>query len=344
MKAAARLAALAISQRGFCVCHGGLGASVIADAAREVGALFQRGAMRPGGFTVGGRDDVVSAKRDDHTLWLHEYLDEVGGPVRGDAETLLALDHALAQFGEAVVNALSALDRPHEVFGRRRADGSRLHYTGRTDLMVACYPSNGAHYGPHVDNVDGDGREHLDDGRVLTLTFYLNPSWDARSGGGALRVHLPPRGDSHRGVAEGAVGTAEAATDAASAAAGAAASATSGRTQSSISSLLHAAHDVVDVPPHGDTFVVFRADQVRPCHLMPYARRNASWQAWTDARCFLVSARRMAAFLTHSTRLIQVLHEVRPAYGQRLAATVWFYGGNASQGANARSALAQATR
>jgi len=168
ISSAARLVALALSQRGFCICRGGLQHEAVADARREVSSFFRHGAMQPGGFTVAGRDDVVAAKRDDYTLWLHEYLSAVGGPQRGGAETVLALDAVLSSFGEAVVDALSDLDRPNEPHGRAK-DGSRLYYTGRTDLMCACYPGGGAHYGPHVDNVDGDGREAFDSGRVFTM-------------------------------------------------------------------------------------------------------------------------------------------------------------------------------
>ena len=76
----ARAAAEAIAQRGFCVCEGVLGADVVATARNELAALFQRGAMRPGGYTIGGRDDAVAAQRDDSTLWLHEFLHAAGGP------------------------------------------------------------------------------------------------------------------------------------------------------------------------------------------------------------------------------------------------------------------------
>ena len=67
-----------LSESGFCVCRGGVDASLVAEARSEVAALFKHGAMRPGGFTIAGRDDVVKAARDDHTMWLHEFLNKVG--------------------------------------------------------------------------------------------------------------------------------------------------------------------------------------------------------------------------------------------------------------------------
>lgn len=240
----ARRVAKAISKRGFCVCTGGIEPS---DARREVDALFRHGAMQPGGFTVAGRDDVVTAKRDDHTLWLHEYLNAVGGPERGGARTVTGIDGVLSAFGEAVVDALSQLDEKAEPLGRA-ADGGRLYYTGRTDLMLACYPGGGAAYGPHVDNVDGDGRESLDYGRCFTMVYYLNEqSWDERRDGGSLRVHLAPRHVAAAG---------------------------SKSAQAAMAGLGEA-HDAVDIVPRGDTLVIFRADrmlhEVRPASSKRYA-------------------------------------------------------------------------
>ena len=256
---AARLAALAISQRGFCVCRGELDGAAVADAGRELRALFSHGVMRPGGFTIGGRDNVVKAKRDDHTLWLHEYLSAVGGPDRGGVPTLQALDGVLAAFGEAVIDALAALDRPSEPMGRA-GDGSKLHYAGRTDLMLACYPGDGAHYGPHIDNGDGDGREALDYGRCFTLVYYLNDEdWDASAKGGALRVHLPPRlEECGAAKGEGEEVEEDRSSDGLGGVRGMPVP-TSPRMQGRLSRL---PHDALDVPPRGDTLVLFRADKV----------------------------------------------------------------------------------
>lgn len=248
---AVRLAALAISQRGFCMCSAGVEDDIVGEARNEVAALFTKGAMRPGGFTVAGRDDVVRAKRDDHTLWLHEYLSDVGGPERGGAQTVLALDGVLASFAENVIDALTSLDRPEEPMGRAK-DGGKLHYTGRTDLMLACYPGGGAHYGPHVDNADGDGREQLDYGRCFTLVYYLNDhAWDEQRSGGALRMHLAPRRDPHSetGAHQKSGGLQAGSVQAALAAVG-------------------APHEAIDIAPRGDTLIMFRADallhEVRP--------------------------------------------------------------------------------
>lgn len=218
---------------------------VVADARREIDALFRHGAMQPGGFTIAGRDDLVTAKRDDHTLWLNEYLNLVGGPKKGGAETVLALDGCLAKFGAAVATAVSELDKPQEPFGRGK-NGRPLHYTGRTDLMCACYPGGGAAYGPHVDNADGDGREAEDFGRCYTLVYYLNDAaWDAEVSGGALRLHFAPP-----------------------------AVASDGRWPRS-APVGSTPHEFTDIPPCGDTLIMFRADkvlhEVRPAKAKRYA-------------------------------------------------------------------------
>lgn len=237
MLKAAKQAAAMLSERGYCVCCGGIDPECVADARHEVDELYSRGAMRPGGFTIAGRDDVIKAKRDDHKLWLHEYLFSVGGPEKGGASMVTALDERLARFGEAVARALSKIDRTDEPMGRAR-DGGRLHFTGRTDLMLACYPGGGAAYGAHIDNVDGDGREQLDFGRCLSLVYYLNaPDWDAAANGGSLRLHPSTRGSEKPSMRE--------------------------------------PHDVVDVAPRGDTLIMFRADrllhEVRPARAKRYA-------------------------------------------------------------------------
>ena len=268
MPAAAKRAAAAISEQGFCVCRGGIDSEVVAEARREIEALFRHGAMSPGGFTIAGRDDLVKAMRDDHTLWLNEYLFAVGGPEKGGAQTVTALDQCLAQFGEAVGVALSELDRPNEPMSRG-PDGGQLCYTGRTDLMLACYPGGGAAYGPHVDNADGDGRKELDFGRCYTLVYYLNDEdWAPEEKGGALRLHLAPElGGS-----------------------------SDGRWPPS-ASVTSAPHDVIDVCPRGDTLIMFRADkllhEVCPAHAKRFAatlwlyggsRKAAKAQALAAAR------------------------------------------------------------
>ena len=155
--------------------------------------------------------------------------------------TLSAIDGLVSSFGVAVVDELAKLGTKRR--GKARDandfavfdDGRPLRATGRTDMMVACYPSNGAAYGAHIDSVDGDGRSELDHGRCFTMVYYLNQGWDEATDGGALRLYLappPPKDGETRPPA--------------------------------------ADNEAIDVYPHGDTLIMYRADrmvhEVRPAH------------------------------------------------------------------------------
>ena len=117
--------------------------------------------------------------------------------------------------------------------------------------MLACYPGGGAAYGPHIDNVDGDGRDSEDFGRCYTCVYYLNEeNWDADSKGGSLRLHLSPRGSSGSDTRDSGAWPRGA-------------------------SVLSTPHEVIDVSPRGDTLVIFRADrilhEVRPARAKRFA-------------------------------------------------------------------------
>ena len=133
---AAKSAALSISERGFCVCRGGLDDQIVANARCEIDALFRRGAMRPGGFTVAGRDDVVKKDRDDHTLWLNEYLHAVGGPQKGGAETVTALDGLISLWRGRRCGAVRARPSHRAYVARRRRRPLALHRPHRLDVGV----------------------------------------------------------------------------------------------------------------------------------------------------------------------------------------------------------------
>ena len=188
-------AARAIATCGFCVCRSGLADKYIHDAAREARALYAARKMQPaffGGAGEAGR--VESERRQDHNLWLHTYVTATGSndAIAAGAGTLGAIDKLVADAGRAVLEQLSSFSSssssPPPPFARGDR-GEVFHCTGRSDGMVAVYPGGHASYGAHLDNVDGDGRD--DYGRVLTLVYYLNPTWDVARDGGALRVYAP---------------------------------------------------------------------------------------------------------------------------------------------------------
>ena len=209
------------------------------------------------------------------------------------ATSLIQLDRLLERFGQALVQQLTSLAHTQNgaarsegdaadaaTAARRRAgaadapragtvgglagwerDGTpAVAYSGRSDLMVACYAGDPAAevrgYRAHLDNPGpvGEATEGTSSGgsargdtaaRLLTMVTYLNTAWDERTGGGELRLFVP----EDVAAAEGCVPAGMA--------------------------------GLVDVVPRADTVVIFRSDLV--------------------------------------------LHEVRPANQQRLAATLWLH-------------------
>jgi hypothetical protein len=237
----ARTAALSISRTGFYVCRGGIDTSVVSAAGREVDALYRRGAM------VGGKRPCFLARRpayrDDYTLWLREYLKDDEDRSDEEASNLLFLDRALARFGEAVIDALGDATADTWPMGCSK-NGEVLHYTARTDLMCAYYPV-GASYGPHIDNISGDGREPIDHGRCFTCVYYLNSTeWDTSTDGGGLRIHY-----RHDGLLE---------TD------------------------VRCCDETVTVEPSGDTLVIFRADRVLH-EVLPARTQRMAATMWLHA-------------------------------------------------------------
>lgn len=61
-------------------------------------------------------------------------------------------------------------------------DLGKYRISGRTRVMVACYPGGGSHYVRHVDNPNRDGR-------VITAIYYLNQNWNPETDGGSLQIY-----------------------------------------------------------------------------------------------------------------------------------------------------------
>lgn len=227
--------AQALAQDSFCLCKGAIDDAALANAAVEVKQLFDFNLMSPGEFVVAGNCVPGARQRQDRTLYLAEHLSVAGCPEDANSAQLVSLDKAMAKFGEAVIEHLAAIPGPH--LGSA-GDGRPLHCTGRTDLMLACYPGGGSAYGAHIDNRDGDGRDGSDHGRCFALVYYLNESWNLAENGGALRLHLP-------------------------------------KTAAYCASLPRA-RVVLDVDPNLDTMVMFRADQLVHEVRRTYALRFAA--------------------------------------------------------------------
>ena len=269
VKEQAQAAARVLAEQGFVVCRGGLQAPIVEKARQEAQKLYHGEHFQPGTYTALGKALINSStgadavKRDDHTLWLHQHLSAVPGSTPDQqavakVQTLAALDRLLTRFGQDVIGALTEIAQRDGVDdargggggGARRApfarfdDGTPLACTGRSDMMLACYPGGAAAYGKHIDSVDGDGREALDHGRCFTLVYYLNPTWNEATDGGALRLYRPP-------------------TPAAAAAATTPASSPGAdRASGGVGGAVGSEPEAVDVYPHGDTLAIFRADRV----------------------------------------------------------------------------------
>lgn len=249
----AAAAAAHLARHGYVVCSGGLQQEIIATARGEARALYSAKRFKPGSFTTDGATVAGSdkAERDDHILWLGAHCKAGQAP---PPRTLAALEGAMMNAAVKILDELSKVGEGRAGGAPSDAtrfahfdDGKPLYFTGRSDMMVAVYDGQRAAYGKHIDSLDGDNRAHLDHGRCFTLVYYLNEaSWDATKDGGALRVFVPPAGDTPDEVAAKGGG--------------------GGGSGSS-----HAApNEAIDVPPRGDTFVLFRADrvvhEVRPSH------------------------------------------------------------------------------
>ncbi|KAL1519583.1 hypothetical protein AB1Y20_023097 [Prymnesium parvum] len=229
----ATLVARRLAEAGFCVCAAGLRGAVSASAAAEARALHRRGELRSKGFVRRGRRlPHDPTQRTDLCVMLG---DEPCHPLHASTTALLAIDAAIERFARRVVERMARLTARQRRLMGGGPSGERLRYSGRGDMMVAVYPGGGSFHGAHIDNQDGDGREH-DFGRVLTFIYYLNQDWKDEDGG-ALRIFLPSICAEHDPIARAAM------------AAG--------------------ISPVVDILPELDTLAIFRADrvihEVRPC-------------------------------------------------------------------------------
>jgi len=172
---------------GWAACPLGVQPGIFERSCKEARSL--EGRMAPGATVV--RNKVVdqrlpNAKRGDKIVWMQE--EGLSGPdgASSATPTLALLENAIAEVGLQLDTRLQ----------RSRL---RLRITERCDGMLACYDGDGAAYGAHVDNADGDGRI---DGRVLAVILYLNSGWD-RANGGALGVFEPEAGDLAEADVEG---------------------------------------------------------------------------------------------------------------------------------------------
>jgi len=200
-----------LKERGVCIIKAGADRSFQRAVHMEAKQLWDAGAYTSaskGSPSTPGGSDIQFNARDDKVICLSSAVMDALGK---KAQALKVLDTQLGDFGWGVHKLLE------EQLG--------LTLTKRTPGMLSCYDGKtvpDAQYGFHVDNPYLTNMGVPDDGRRLTLVYYIaDGPWDVEKDGGALQVCLS---DPRRAPSS----TAEALT-----------------------------HDLFTVAPEGDTLVAF---------------------------------------------------------------------------------------
>jgi len=200
-----------LKERGVCIIKAGADRSFQRAVHMEAKQLWDAGAYTSaskGSPSTPGGSDIQFNARDDKVICLSSAVMDALGK---KAQALKVLDTQLGDFGWGVHKLLE------EQLG--------LTLTKRTPGMLSCYDGKtvpDAQYGFHVDNPYLTNMGVPDDGRRLTLVYYIaDGPWDVEKDGGALQVCLS---DPRRAPSS----TAEALT-----------------------------HDLFTVVPEGDTLVAF---------------------------------------------------------------------------------------
>ena len=172
---------LCIATVGWCAVRLGANAATLAGAALESTRAFPL--MRPGKVVdpatgaVRSGVDPCGVPRGDRFSQVHDETVLRGGASRWPA--LYELDSAIERVGVAL--AQTAKKYPSLL---------PFELTGSSDGMIACFPGNGAEYGPHLDSNLHRGHNSGLDPRKLTCICYLNAGW-READGGALCIHDP---------------------------------------------------------------------------------------------------------------------------------------------------------
>lgn len=180
IESAAILAAVAsrLATVGWVALKLGASATMLRKAVKEARAAYP--CMAPGKVVdatgrVSTGVDPLGVPRGDRFTHLHDTTRLLGGAA--DSPSLHALDGCMERVAVAVGGAVER--------------ESRLPFTisGRSDMMVATFPGEGAEYGAHLDsNLHGGFNSGLDP-RKLTMLLYVNEGWQEASDGGQLCMH-----------------------------------------------------------------------------------------------------------------------------------------------------------
>lgn len=168
-----------LKERGVCVIKAGAERAFHKAVHMEAKQLWDGGAYTSaskGSPSSPGSHEITFNARDDKVICLSSsVLDALGKKV----QALKKVDEQLANFGWGIKQILE--------------DQLGLSLTKRTPGMLSCYDGQkvpDAQYGFHVDNPYMTNMAVPDDGRRLTLIFYISDGqhWDVQKDGGALQV------------------------------------------------------------------------------------------------------------------------------------------------------------
>ncbi|CAE8596872.1 unnamed protein product [Polarella glacialis] len=181
-----------LKERGVCVVKAGADRSFQRAVHMESEALRSSrkfGEAKKGQPVVPGSDQIRFDARDDKVVWLSSSWIEAN---EKKARALKVLDDQLADFGWGLKQMLE--------------DQLGLTLSKRSPGMLSCYDGGavpGAKYDFHIDNPYQTQMEVPDDGRRLTLIYYISDGqWDVQKDGGGLQVCLSDPRRAPRTTAE----------------------------------------------------------------------------------------------------------------------------------------------
>eukprot|EP00930_Biecheleria_cincta_P028126 TRINITY_DN19610_c0_g1_i1.p1 TRINITY_DN19610_c0_g1~~TRINITY_DN19610_c0_g1_i1.p1 ORF type:complete len:333 (+),score=58.14 TRINITY_DN19610_c0_g1_i1:167-1165(+) len=169
-----------LKARGVCVMRAGADKTFLKALHMESRQLWDGGEFgeaQKGQPVVPGSSQIRYDARDDKVHWLSSKWMDAN---EKRARALKVLDGQLTDFGLGISKLLE--DELGLAIGKRSAG------------MLACYDGKtvpGAQYGFHVDNPYQTQMDVPDDGRRLTLIYYITDGpWDVKKDGGGLQVCL----------------------------------------------------------------------------------------------------------------------------------------------------------
>jgi len=173
-----------LSRQYHFVVNNFCGTSTANKVREEVLSLKNGNMLRPGlvaGGRVGKGERVVNRDiRSDELAFYAagtlSYYDTATPNSAGDEKEIVlhsvdALLKEIDAFIKKLLPKVSELRDKHTVLLRSKA-------------MLTCYPGNGSKYTRHVDNPN-------ENGRILTVIYYLNASYNKETDGGEIMLHIP---------------------------------------------------------------------------------------------------------------------------------------------------------